>query len=413
MKLPTLIISALAFLLISCSDETAQWRGPNRDGIYPENGLLKEWPEAGPDLILKIEGIGKGLSQAVLYKNIIYVTGLKIDSTDVLSAYDLKGNLIWDKAYSPAWDRGYPETRSTPTIEKNRIYLLGGSGLLVCLDAKNGNILWQQNPLEDFNASIMHWGIVESILLTPDAALCLAAGDETTLVAYDKITGEFLWKSESLGGEKPYASSSLIEWNGMNIVLVQTSQDLMGIDADNGEILWNYNTLQYHDGRGKGEAANTPLYRNGEIFVTYGNDQPGMLFSLAEDGRSVSLKWSNDILDTHHGGLVLLEGNIYGSNSFNNSQGDWASVDWETGKTNWETEWFTKGSVISADGLLYFYEEKGGNLALIKPDSEEMKIVSSFRIQEGKGPHWAHPSIYDGKLLIRHGSVLLVYNIKE
>ena len=412
MKHPSLIILIIPFLLISCSDEAAQWRGPNRDGIYPEKGLLKEWPDAGPDLMLKIEGIGKGLSQAVLYKNNIYVTGLKTDTLDVLSAYDLEGNLIWDRAYSPAWDRGYPETRSTPTIEKDRIYLLGGSGLLVCLDTKNGDILWQQNPIEDYNASIMHWGIAESVLLTPEAALCLAAGDETTLVAYDKITGAFLWKSGSLGGQKAYASSSLVEWNGMSIVLVQTSQDLMGIDADNGEILWSYNTLQYHVGRGMGEAANTPLYRNGEIFVTYGNDQPGMLFSMAEDGRSVSLKWSNNILDTHHGGLVLVEGNIYGSNTVNNTQGEWASVDWETGETNWETEWFTKGSVVSADGMLYFYEERGGNLALVKPDAEEMKIISSFRIQDGEGLHWAHPSIYDGKLLIRHGSVLLVYDIK-
>ena len=137
-----------------------------------------------------------------------------------------------------------------------------------------------------------------------------------------------------------------------------------------------------------------------------------MLFSLAEDGKSVSLKWSNDVLDTHHGGLVLINGNIYGSNTENNSMGRWASVDWETGKTNWELEWFCKGSIIAADGLLYLYEERRGNLALVNPDTEGLDIISSFQATAGKGPHWAHPSIYNGMLLIRHGSVLLVYDIR-
>ena len=104
---------------------------------------------------------------------------------------------------------------------------------------------------------------------------------------------------------------------------------------------------------GGGEAANTPLFLNGDIFITYGNNQPGMMFTISEDGKSIQLKWSSDNLDTHHGGLVLLNGNIYGSTMVDNTRGNWACVDWETGKTNWEKEWFTKGSVIAADGMLY------------------------------------------------------------
>jgi outer membrane protein assembly factor BamB len=413
MKLYILLLSAFVISLVSSCDEIAQWGGPNRDGIYPDKGLLKTWPADGPALKLKIENIGKGLSQPVVYKSVIYVTGLKSDTLDVLSAFDMKGNLLWEKEYSRAWPRTYPESRGTPTIEKNRIYLVGGMGDLVCLSTNGGELIWKKEPLKEFDGKYMYWGNVESVLLTDDAALYVTGGEKTTLVAYDKITGELRWKSKSMGGSKSYASSSLVEWGGKKIVLVQTSNDLLGIDASNGDVLWSYNTVQYHTQKGSGEAANTPLFSNGDIFVTYGNEQPGLLFSMGDDGKSVSLKWKNDVLDTHHGGLVLVDGAIYGSTMTDNTRGNWACVDWETGKTNWEEKWFTKGSVISADGMLYFYEEKSGHVALVKPDTSDLKIVSTFQVKDGEGPHWAHPSIYNKILFIRHGSVLMGYDIKE
>ncbi|NQU54018.1 MAG: PQQ-like beta-propeller repeat protein [Bacteroidetes bacterium] len=405
------LFSALVITFCSC-DKISQWRGPARDGIYPEKHLLKEWPANGPALQFKIEDIGKGLSQPVVYKNVIYITGLKYDSLDVISAFDTNGKLIWEKEYSLAWQRTYPESRGTPTIENNRIYLIGGSGDLVCMNAKNGNLIWKQQPHIDFDGKFKHWGIVESVLLTDNAALYVTGGEKTTVVAYHKKTGELLWKSKSTGGEKSYASSSLIEWKGKEIALIQTSNDLIGIDANNGDVLWIYNTIQYHTKKGKGEAANTPLFYKGDIFITYGNEQPALLFSIAEDGKSITLKWKNDVLDTHHGGLVLFDGAIYGSTMLDNTRGNWASVNWETGETNWEEEWFTKGSIISADGMLYLYEEKSGNVALVKPHADSLKIISTLKVNEGEGPHWAHPAIYNGLLYIRHGSVLLVYDIK-
>ena len=413
MKLFTLIAAAVFLFFYNSCNEIAQWGGPDRDGIYPDTGLLKAWPPDGPPLKLKIENIGKGLSQPVVYKNVIYVTGLRSDTLDVISAFTIEGEKLWEKEYSRAWPRTYPESRGTPTIENNRIYLVGGTGKLVCLSTNRGELIWEKEPLKEFEGKYMHWGNVESVLLTDEAALYVTGGDNTTLVAYDKKTGDLRWKSKSMGGSKSYASSSLVEWGGKTIVLVQTSNDLLGIDASDGEVLWSYNTVQYHTQKGSGEAANTPLFSNGDIFVTYGNEQPGLLLSMGDDGKSVTLKWKNDVLDTHHGGLVLLDGTIYGSTMTDNTRGNWASVDWETGKTNWETNWFTKGSVISADGMLYFYEEKGGHVALVKPDTSELKIVGTLQVKEGEGPHWAHPSIYNKMLFIRHGSVLMVYDIRE
>jgi outer membrane protein assembly factor BamB len=413
MKLISFLLFAAIFLLSYPDNEIAQWRGPARNGIYPDKNLLKEWPVDGPVLKLKIENLGKGLSQAVVYNNVIYITGLKHDSLDVISACNMNGKLMWEKAFSKAWQRTYPESRGTPTIENNKIYLIGGSGELVCMNAQNGDILWKQDPHNDFEGKFQHWGIVESVLLSKNAALYVTGGDNTTVVAYNKTTGELLWKSISTGGPKSYASSSLIEWGGKQIALVQSANDLIGIDVSTGDVLWTYNTIQYHTEKGKGEGANTPLFYNGEIFITYGNGQPGLLFSLSDDAKSIRLKWQNDILDTHHGGLVLLDGVIYGSNMIDNTRGNWAAVDWQSGKTLWEENWFTKGSVIAADGMLYLYEEKSGNVALVKPDTQQLKVISSFKISAGEGPHWAHPSIYNGMLFIRHGSVLEVYDVKK
>ena len=210
-----LIFSILMFFIctLSFSQEIAQWRGPARDGIYPEKGLMKKWPENGPELKLKIEGFGKGYAQPVIYKDKIYISGLLKDSLDVISCYKMTGELIWSKPYGRAWANSYPEVRSTPTIE-NRIYMVSGSGAVVCLDASDGNILWQEEAHKNFHGEYSKWGIAESVLLTDKAALYTTGGKETSVVAFDKLTGKLLWKTKSLGGPRAYASPILIDWAG-------------------------------------------------------------------------------------------------------------------------------------------------------------------------------------------------------
>src|ERR1035437_7783458 len=163
-----LAASSLLFFIftVAFAQEIAQWRGPNRDGIYPETGLLKQWPEAGPTLKLKIEGIGKGYSHPVVYKNNIYVTGLKSDTLDFISAYMTTGELLWSKPYARAWANTYPDSRSTPTIENDRIYMIGGMGVVVCLEANTGNIIWSQDAHKQFHGEYNKWGLAESALLT-------------------------------------------------------------------------------------------------------------------------------------------------------------------------------------------------------------------------------------------------------
>ena len=403
----------LLFFCSSFAQDLVQWRGPERNGIYLDKNLLKQWPAQGPKLFLEVDGLGGGYSTPAVYNNLIYVTGIR-DSIDFITAITMNGEKIWKKEYGRAWYRTYPENRSTPTIENGKIYLVSGMGEVVCLDAANGNLIWKVDAHSEYKGQFHSWGIAESVLLTDKAAIYTVGGDETSVVAFDKTNGRLLWKSKSLGGARAYASPLLIEKGGTKMIIAQTSQDLIALDPENGDIFWSYDLIQYHTHRmGKGANTNTALFYNGELFVTSGYDHPGTMFSLSPNGKSVSLKWKNDTLDCHFGGVVVLNGKLFGSNWKNNQGGDWVCLDWETGKTMYEESWHNKGSVIAADGMLYCYEEKGGNLALVKPNPEKFEVVSSFKIEKGTGPHWAHPSIYNGKLFVRHGDVLMVFNISN
>ncbi len=409
------VLQTILFLVVSnavFSQNIVEFRGINRSGHYNEKGLLKQWPESGPELLLKIEGVGKGFSQPIFADGKLFISGIKEDTIDVLSSYNLKGEMLWETPYGRSWTASYIDSRSTPTYENGKLYIASGTGQLNCIDAETGNPIWQISAIENYGGEIFKHGDAECPLLTEKTVLYTTGGEENTMVAFRKNDGSQLWLTKSLGGAKSYASPTLITHNGHHIILALTTKNIIAINPENGTILWNYDLIQYHtSSQGEGAQTNPPLYHNGQIFVTSGYDHPGIMLALSVDGNSVKLKWKNETIDTHHGGNVLVNGNIYGSNWQNNSNGKWVCVNWETGRTNWESEWENKGSIVSADGMLYLYEEKRGNVALVEPSPDNLKIISTFKITDGAGPHWAHPFIADGKLLMRHGEVVMVYDI--
>jgi len=396
------------------SQEIIEFRGIERTGHFNETGLLKQWPVNGPETVLKIEGFGKGYSHPVVVEGTIYITGIKRDTLDVLSAFNLKGELLWETPYGRSWTKSYTDSRSTPTWENGKLYVSSGTGQVNCIDAKTGKIIWQVDAIKKYNGEIFDHGDAENPFVLENAVIFTTGGEENTMVALSQKDGSLVWKNKSLGGAKSYATPKLIHHNGNSLILTQTAENLIAINPENGEIVWHYNLTRYHlHEQGVGANTNVPLFFNGEIFVTSGYNHPGTKLALSDDGKSVQEIWKNDTIDTHHGGVVLVDGNLYGSNWQNNSKGRWASVNWESGRTNWEEEWYNKGSTIYADGMLYIYEEKSGNVALVEPSPENLKIISTFKVTDGEGPHWAHPAIYGKKLFIRHGNVLLVYNISE
>lgn len=407
-----LCIAVFALGISGLMAQDVQWRGPDRDGKYPDTGLLKEWPEGGPELILKKEGLGGGYSTPVIYKGVIFITGRR-DTIEVITALNLKGDILWETVYGKPWMESFQETRNTPAIENNRIYITGAMGTVNCIDAETGKIIWAKNTHTEFNAGFHRWGMAESVLLTENAVISSPVGEETVMVALSKEDGSVLWKTEATGDVRSYASPLLIEYNGIKLIVGATSKHLVGVDPLTGKMLWKLDVVTDYTEQGRRNSTNTPVYHDGEIFFSSGYDDKALMVKLSEDCRSVSVKWTTDVLDNHHGGLVLIDGFLYGSNWLNNGNGNWVCLEWETGKVMYEEKWHNKGSIIYADGMLYFFEEKFGNVGLFETTPEGLKMKGNFVVSDGRGPRWAHPSIYDGKLLLRHLDVLLVYNIKE
>jgi outer membrane protein assembly factor BamB len=239
-------------------------------------------------------------------------------------------------------------------------------------------------------------------------------GNLTTVVALNAATGKTIWESKTLDNKSSYVSPLLINYQGKRQIIGLTDEKVIGINPDDGQIEWSYDN--WARGTRYKIAPNTPLFKDGKIFICQGYNAGSFQLQLNDDLTGVKVLWRNDDMDTHHGGYVLINGVIYGSNWISNSQGNWVAVDWNTGKTLYENTWTggkSKGSIVSADGMLYCYDERRGAVGLVKPNRENFDVVSEFRITKGDGPYWAHPVINDGVLYIRHGSALMAYNIKR
>lgn len=408
----TQLITIFLLFTFAVNAQLVQWRGPDRDGKFPETGLLKEWPESGPERILEVEGIGKGYSSPILVDNMIYTTGM-IDTLDYLSAIDLEGNTIWQVSYGRSWNKSFPDTRSTPVIEDNRIYVQSGTGEVSCINRENGEKIWTVDVDDEFAGEYHIWGNSETPLIVDDKVICSPGGKATSVVALDKMTGETVWQTESLGGPRAYASPTIYEYKDFRFILAVIGTHVMAIEPENGEIAWSY---QYWNSEKWDQDGliwtNTPVTNEDEIFITMGYDYPAVMLKMDSTGTSVSEKFVDHTFDNHHHGVILHDGFLYGSNWFNNKQGRWVCMNWDTGEIKYVEPWDTKGALVMADGMLYAYNERG-NVGLIEPDEDEFKVISEFRITDGAGPHWAHPFISDGKMLIRHGDVLMVFDVKE
>lgn len=407
-----LIFTVFCFFQTGHTQVISEWRNLGRTGVYTETGLLTKWPDSGPNQLWSVTGLAKGNSSVAIGKDKIYLTGTKGDN-EVLIALDMKGNRLWETTYGRAFTESFTESRATPTIDDNRIYITSGMLDAACIDAETGKIIWSKKVNDDFEGAMGTWGKCESPIVLGDKVFFTPAGNKTTMVALNKMTGETIWQSESLNDISSYVSPLLVDINGKQIIVQVTQNYIIGVSPQDGKILWKFNFGALASGpNGANIHANTPLYWNQCIFVTSGYDHANVMLKLADDGNSVTQLWSDNTLDNHHGGVVRVGSYIYGSNWINNNKGRWVCLDWNTGKPTYETDWYNKGQIIADDGMLYCYEEKTGNFALVKATPEKFDIISTFKVPLGSGPHWSHPVIHNGVLYVRHGDALMAYNIK-
>lgn len=396
-------------LLISVSvfakkDKVYDWRGEDRKGIYPDENLLKSWPEAGPDLLWSIDsGLGIGYSSPMVTDEFIFIAGMQ-DSSGHMYCYGLDGELIWDVVYGQEWaTNSFPGARSTPVVKGDKLYMLSGHGLAFCMDTKKGDIKWQIDLQEAYDADPPNFGFCESPLLVDDVVIFTPGGKEKALVALKQKDGSVVWEAPGKGDVSAYCNAVYFEHNNRKVVATMTLEYLIGVDYETGDSLWTwYSYEKYTDN------SISPYYKNGDVFISSPYGEGARLLSLNDDASEITLEWFNKDFDNQIGGTVELNGDIYG---ISQKKRTWMSVDMETGAINWSARGLKTGNIISADGMLYCYGDDG-ELALVKPSSEAFNIVSKFKVFDGK-QQFTHPVIDDGKLYVRYQDQLKVFNLKQ
>ncbi|MCG8578775.1 MAG: PQQ-binding-like beta-propeller repeat protein [Bacteroidales bacterium] len=422
MKTLKITLIAIIVCCLGIQTTTAQnqhgWRGPNRDGAYPDTELLKEWPAEGPELLWETLDAGKGWSSPVIVDDRLYLTGMNEDeSKEIFSAYTIKGEKIYSIEYGNPWNKSYPDTRTTPTIVGKKAYVISGLGEVVCIDTKKGDIDWKVDAVAVYGAKPNRFGIAEAPLVYDDKVIFSPGGEQAAMIALNRKNGKLIWKSKALSGTTNYVSPLLIEYKGTKQILGFVGVSIFGVNPDSGEMMWSFEEWGLNSkSRGPGKTAtNTPLYKDGQIFYCNGYNLDAYKLQLSDDCKTVSKIWENTDLDTHHGGFVMVDGTIYGSNWLSNATGNWVAVDWNSGETKYETTWEgkSKGAIITADGMLYCIDEKRGFVGLVPATPEKFEVKSEFKITKGEGPFWAHPVIHNGILYIRHGNALMAYSISK
>lgn len=396
----------LACLSVANAADWPQFHGPASDNISTETGLLKAWPEGGPELIWSAKGLGDGFASVSVADGMIYTAG-NVSGKTVVTALDLEGQQLWQVPCGQAWTKNFPGARGTPTVDGDRVYYETPLGDLVCLNSKTGAKIWATNILDRFGAENITWALAESVVIDGNHLICCPFGSRGSVVALNKATGETVWAAKGVGDKAGYATAALAEFSGIRMVLAMSAKALVGVNADTGALLFRYEHITKYDVN-----ALRPIYKDGCVFISsgYGSGSELVKLTAAAGGITATRVWASKDMDNHHGGVVLWDGYLYGADS----KRFWVCLDWATGKTEYMEKGVGKGSLTCADGMLYTFSESTRTVGLVKATPDGHTVISSFQIPEGgAGRSWAHPVISDGRLYLRHGDLLFVYNVKE
>ncbi|HOW66472.1 MAG TPA: PQQ-binding-like beta-propeller repeat protein [Candidatus Paceibacterota bacterium] len=471
------LVSALCFtILLTCAraDDWPQWQGPDRNAISKERGLLKEWPKDGPPLAWKTKGLGGGDGAPSIAGGLIFGMSNRGEDETVWALSEKDGQTVWTKRLGPAFEQrasqGKEGPACTPTVDGDRLYVEGLGGDVACLQVKDGKILWQRSLTRDFGGRVPMWSYRESPLIDGDKLICTPGSDDAMLVALDKMTGNTIWKSQmptssggssgspsggpvspppggqsggpdNLGGRgggpgsrpggpggpggfgrgpgggsgSAYASPIAIDFDGQRQYVQLTARALIGVAASDGKFLWRYDAPANR----MGINCSTPIHHDGMVFAASAYGAGGGLVKLSKDangGVKAEEVYATKKMQNHHGGMILLEGCLYGANG-GNEGGFLVCLDFKTGNVLWDgrddaQRRAPKGSIALADGRFYYRTEKG-TLLLIEPSAKEYIEHGRFDQPDRSSlPAWAHPVIANGKLYVRDQDVLICYDIK-
>lgn len=418
---------ALALTLLAANAALAndwpQWRGSVRDGKSPETGLLSEWPEDGPPLAFRAEGLGSGFSSLAVVGDRIYTMGDLDDGQYVLCLSRTDGSRIWAMRVGSTWDDQYGGPRATPTVDGGQVFATTTQGYVVSLEAATGELRWSRSLVGDFGGALMKaggswdWRWVESPLVDGEKVIVTPGAADAALVALDRTNGEEIWRA-ALPAEMGeaglpgagYSSAMVSEAGGIRQYVQLLGQGLVGVEAATGKVLWTYNRVA-------NDVANipTPLVEGDYVFSSTGYGTGAALLSLAANGGSIEAQEvyflpANE-MQNHHGGMILHEGYVYTGTGHN--RGFPLAVNLESGEIAWGPERNDgqgSAAIAFADGHLYLRYQNGLMvLADAAPDGYHER--GSFKIPRVRRPSWSHPVIAGGRLYLREQDDLYVYDV--
>jgi len=399
-NLSLVICLVLFFSCTSKKKEVSQWRGENRTGIYDEANLLTEWPADGPALLWENDEVGNGYGSPVITDDKLFVNG-EIDSLAYLIAFDLKGTMLWKTEFGKDWMKNYIGSRSAPTVVDGLVYVASSMGDIACIDSETGMKKWGLNMIEKFKGKNTRFGYSQSLEIDGDLVYCAPGGEDVNIVALDRFTGETKWTNKAYGEVPAYCSPTILEFPTRNVLVTFSDNALFGLESTTGKLLWSHMQDTLCDIHG-----NTPIYENGHLYYVAGCGNGTVKLEISKDGSQITEVWRNKKLDNIMGGAVKVNDKIFASG---HRKKKWKAIDATSGKMV-DSLKFGRGATIAANGLLYCYNEQG-KVALVKTEPN-MEIISQFRVKKGTKEHFAQPVINNGILYIRHGKVLLAYDIK-
>jgi outer membrane protein assembly factor BamB len=386
------------------STDWPQWQGPDRSNVSKETGLLKQWPPSGPSLLWSSSGIGGGYGSVAIKDDRIFVQGSAGGRSVVYAINRADGKGLWSKALGPAGnnDKG-PGPRSTPTVDGDRIYVLTENGDLGCLKAQDGSSLWQRNILKDFGGRNIVWLLSESPLVDGDNVIVTPGGRGAGMVALNKMSGQTVWVAKELSDEAGYASAIVADVQGVRTIMTLTGEAGIGVRASDGKLMWHQKNVANN-------TANiaTPIFFDNKVFYTSAYGTGAALLGLTAQGGEIKAQqiYFTREMQNHHGGVVLVDGYLYG---FNNSI--LSCLKFSTGETMWRNRSVGKGSLTYADGHLYLLGEDNV-VGLVEAVPGGYRETGRFKIADKGLPSWAHPVVSNGRLYLRNQDTLATYDVR-
>lgn len=401
------VLTGVLSVCLADTENTARWpqfHGPKRDNISLDTGLLKTWPDGGPALIWKYTECGGGYSGVSIADGMIFTAG-DFRRREFVIALTMDGELLWKRQNGKSWTGPRPGSRATPTYDDGSLYHMSPAGTLTAYRAKSGEPIWSVDLVREFEAEYGTWAMAENVAIEEDRVLCVPGGKKGRVIALDRKTGKTIWANTAFEETAAYCSPVLVTHGGIRQLITMTQKSVIAVDVQSGELLWSHPHVTPND-----QNVTMPVFSQGHVFVTSGHFAGGRLLKIDENLRGVSEVWYRKDLDNCHGGVILLEGRLYGSSCRLGKNGFFC-VDFLTGRTAFTDKTLDKLSLTYADGRLYGLDQKG-TMFLLAPTEKGLTVSGKFAVpRENNDYYFAHPVVCGGRLYIRHGNELYAYDV--